>query len=115
MLDMFLYSIIIVLIFIVGYMVKLAYVPTIVLFHRSSCGACVALKPEWNKYKSSEWFYNVREVDGDIPDNANLLKNFDVKTVPAIWKVYPNGARYPSALDQSSRTASAISDFARRA
>lgn len=113
MADIILYSIIIVLVVILLLVAKKAYVPTVVLFHRTTCGACQSLKPEWSSYKSGEWVYNIREVDGDDKNNSALLSNFDVKTVPSIWKVYPDGSRF--MYTGTDRTAKAISDFARSA
>ncbi len=110
MADIFLYAIIVVLIVLVVLAARRLYFPTVVLFYRPTCPACTGLLPEWNKFKSSLWLTNVKEVNCDDKSNAVLANNFSITTVPNIWIVYPNGSRY-QYLTEGPRTADSIAAF----
>lgn len=64
-------------------------------FYRPTCGACVASQNEWESFKNKCMFKMIRCVDVNLDDlsNQSIAKNFDVKGVPTLYKVYPNGCR----------------------
>jgi hypothetical protein len=66
-------------------------------FYKPTCKYCVESQDEWDRFKQNCKFRLIRCIDIDT-SNANgynemLAQNFGVKTVPAVFKVEPDGRR----------------------
>ncbi len=96
------FGIIIVLILILSWTFKKMHSTRVILFHRPTCGACKQFRPDWNKFKSKlPWMCDAVEINSSDPSTTALLDNYDVKTVPSIWKVLPDGSRYQFQGDRT--------------
>lgn len=80
-------------------------------FYRPTCGACAASQAEWDSFKMSCLFKMIRCVDVNLDDysNKDMAANFDIKGVPTIYKVYPDGCR---VLYNGERTSAAYMAWA---
>lgn len=82
----------------------------IYLFYRDTCPHCVDLKPEWSKFEYISLLGNIRTVRIDISDprNADIVSEYQIKTVPTIVK---NGVNGPDKFD-GERTSASIYKWA---
>ncbi len=64
-------------------------------FYRPTCSACKASQREWDNFYYATMFSRIKPVsiNTEYIDNVKLIDNFRVRSVPSIWKVYPDGRR----------------------
>jgi thiol-disulfide isomerase/thioredoxin len=105
----YLWAVIIAIILVIVAYVYLTYRrPIIVGFFNTGCGACKAMKPEWDKFKSST-SCSIREYNED-PANIEYRRNFNVVSVPSIWKITHDNRRYEFGKTRQ-RTAEELHKF----
>lgn len=65
-------------------------------FYSPGCGYCVSTQAEWDAFKQSAWMKMVRcnDINVDLPENAKLKENFEVKSWPCVIAVTPCGMRF---------------------
>ena len=59
----------------------------IIRFYRDTCSYCVSSKPEWDKFKNSQYtnpLISVYEVDIETEDGKELMKQYNLSSVPNI-------------------------------
>ena len=87
--------IIIILIGILWYTYKIQNSVTVYFFQRPDCTYCNKMKDEWNEVTKSLRFsgISIKNIDINNPKHSKLHDNFEVKSVPHVVKLYPNGIR----------------------
>ncbi len=79
------------------YYMNISNETTVYRFYRPSCRYCVESQPEWNKFKMHICnSMNIKIVEVNLDDGGpsiSLAKKFDVKSVPTVFKILPNGER----------------------
>jgi len=59
----------------------------LIRFYRDTCPYCVSSKPEWDKFKNSQYtnpFISIYEIDTDTDEGKELMQQYGLKTVPNI-------------------------------
>jgi uncharacterized protein YxeA len=59
----------------------------IIRFYRDSCPYCVSSKPEWDKFKNSQYsnpLISVYEINTETEDGKELMKQYNLSSVPNI-------------------------------
>jgi thiol-disulfide isomerase/thioredoxin len=80
-------------------------IPSLILFHKPTCPACVATKPHWDNisgqfnesFNKTGKLFNILEYNVDDPSNDKLSTLFDIEYIPTIIAM-------ESSLKPSSKT-----------
>ncbi len=78
--------------FIIVYLYREAYGKKVFWFHRESCGYCKKMEPDWNKFANKMAFSLIIpiKIDTANEDNSEICKDFNIQSVPAIYKIERN-------------------------
>ena len=83
--NKFLLGLIIVVLLIIIY--TLYFRVKVIRFYRNSCPYCVSSKPEWYKFKDSQYtnpLVSIYEVDTEKDEGKELMKQYGLESVPNI-------------------------------
>lgn len=63
-------------------------------FYTTTCPACIASQPEWDKFCGDARFKMIRPIQINMakPDNAAFAENFKITSVPTVIKINPDGS-----------------------
>ena len=105
-------GVIVVLFILSVYLHHEAYGTRVYWFHRPGCPACEAMKKEWDLVESGTWFGMVKAiaVDTSKSENDAIASNFNITTVPAIFKI-ENDIR---TMYDGNRSAADILEWAKK-
>ena len=84
----------------------------ILFFHSPNCGHCKNMMSEWNKFeKRQSRKYVTKKINIDLPENADMSDNYEVRGVPHIVKI-AHGRKLE--VYSGDRTATAFKSWARQ-
>lgn len=75
--------------------------PIMYRFYKPDCIYCKQSEADWNSFSSFCLSARCINVRLDDEKNKYLVENFQVDSVPTIWKVLSNGERYKYDGDRS--------------
>lgn len=102
-----------VLVLVVLFLYRTSYAKPIYWFYRKSCGYCKKMEHEWEKFENRmSMSMKIKCIKIDTTDDRNrrLVKDFDIQSVPMIYKI-EKGVRYKY---EGNRVASEFENWATR-